>query len=554
MAGKKQVSCNGLSDGQFTLLGRGGWGNDYRYGTDTINMSPDPIFSALSKGTYRYYVKDTVGVIGTASFKMTEPDSLKAIVSVISDANCHDSADGAIHLDITGGNGNYSISTDQTNWRLGNVVGGLPANNYTLYIEDSLHCAYSLDANVGQPDEIWISDTAVRDTRCRKNDGVITATVMGGTSGYQYLWHDADGNKVNGDSTADSLYSGIYSLRVTDAHQCPADFSFHVSDITNLTIQDFSTTPVSCWQGTDGSARVQVIKGFPPYSISWSDGTTGNHVEGLLSGDYLLSVVDNEGCKQFREFTIGTPDSISIHLDRLISPLCYGVHDGEIRVTVSGGTPGYDYQWNNGKNHGKISGLDSGIYSVNILDAHNCPDQKSFRLDYQQAITSYLPDEFTICSNNDYPLDAGNFAYFTWTKDGKYLSSDEVYNVNESGLYKVDIEDEKGCEATDSVLIKMSGTGLEAQFLMASVATIGDTVVIFEASDPVPDSIEVLLPPSFDILESGPYYRYVRVNDTGKYKISLISYMNDCQDIISKSMAVLPEADIKSSAKSAHLR
>jgi hypothetical protein len=50
---------------------------------------------------------------------------------------------------------------------------------------------------------------------------------------------------------------------------------------------------------------------------------------------------------------------------------CFGLRDGSIDLTVSGGVPPYTYDWSNGATTQDVSGLAAGFYSVRVTGANN---------------------------------------------------------------------------------------------------------------------------------------------------------------------------------------
>ncbi len=549
-----QVSCNGLSDGVFVLTASGGWGDSYLYGADRDNISySDSTFEGFAAGTnYMFYVQDTSGVVDSAWFDMTEPDVLTALVDSIIDAACYGTANGAVELIISGGNNGYSVSADQVRWVIGSTIDSLSAGDYLLYVHDSLSCETTVSAFVDEPEAMIVSDTLITDTKCLKNEGSISATISGGATGYSYAWYNSDTVVSGSSSSIDELYSGVYTLEVTDSNGCSQSFDFYVTDSSSLEISSLLTEAVSCWEGSNGSASISISEGFPPYSVTWPDGSNDTIVSNLSSGEYMVYITDAEGCKVYKTFTISTPDSISATLSEMIEPLCLGVADGVLDVLASGGTPDYSYEWDYGRSRSRAPNLDAGTYTVTVTDANSCTNQFSFTLDYSEEITTGLDKDLTICYENTYPLDAGNYEYFTWYQDGDYVSSDEVLMVDESGEYVIEIEDARGCYNSDTITVSVSDVSLGAQFLMASEVELGDTVVVFEASDPVPDSIELILDSALTILETGQYYSYLVTTDTGAFDVTLISYLGDCQDIITKTLTVVlddgTDEDYKSTA------
>jgi hypothetical protein len=547
------VSCNGLSNGRFILNAAGGWGNSYLFGNSIGDISSSvPEFDGLPAGTaYTFYVADTAGVIDSATFEMTEPEVLTASVDNIIDANCFGSSDGEVQLNIAGGNDIYYVSADQSNWVEGSQIGSLPAGDYTLYVRDILNCETNTVASVTEPTPLAVIDTVIENTQCQINEGRIEASVEGGSPGYNYSWYEGISLIDEGSPSVDSLYSGIYTLQVIDNHNCTQEFTFYITDLTDLEISSLTAEPVSCWEGSNGSASVEIQNGNPPYRIIWPDSTTSNTVSGLQAGVYLLSVYDAEGCKVFQNFSIGTPDSLSVQINSIEAPLCLGVANGSIEVSASGGTPGYSYSWSTGRNRNQISNINAGTYLLTVADNNNCTKSYSFEIGYTEQVTTLLPDNLKLCRDNSYILDPGNFEFYSWYQGDRYLSSEQKLNVDEAGEYVVEAEDSRGCQVTDTIVIGTSDTEMEAQFLMASVVYQYDTLIVFEASRPIPDSIYLFLDESLTIIDSGQYYRYLMPVDTGSFEITLVSYMNDCQDIITKMLTVLPADEKGDNFKSA---
>jgi len=48
---------------------------------------------------------------------------------------------------------------------------------------------------------------------------------------------------------------------------------------------------------------------------------------------------------------------------------CFGMKDGTVQSSVSGGTPPYTYSWSNGAETATISGVAAGYYKLKVEDA-----------------------------------------------------------------------------------------------------------------------------------------------------------------------------------------
>jgi hypothetical protein len=538
----RAVSCNGLSDGQFSVKATGGWhnGDNYLYGLNLNTLSTSPAFGSLKAGTVNVLVKDTSGVTTTLPVTITQPDVLTASLQSVTDANCYGSSDGIINLTISGGNAPYyKVSVDSAEWVSGSTLNQLKKGNYTAYVRDTLNCATKVkDLTIKEPDDLVVSSWQVKESRCGYNNGHVVTTITGGIPDYHYQWSSTDNTIVSKDSSRmDSLMSGTYKLMVTDKHNCNRSFTFNVSDSTNLTISALNTTDVSCWGYTDGQASIELTKGNPPYAITWPDSTHLNNVGGLSAGSYSVRVTDAEKCKIFSDFKIGTPDNISLQSYTLKDPLCEGVPDGQISVSPQGSFGGYRYLWDNGQTNATAKNLSPGQYKVTVTDSHNCFNQFGFGLKYQQTVHPSLGRDLALCAGNKALLTPGEYVRYQWGSDNGLSSADSAVTVDKAGSYYVQVKDLDGCIGRDTVNVTQSATTLSGKLLVASNVEQMDTVMVFETSWPIPDSVKFDLPGS-SLISYGSYYREVVYATPGTYKIGLTAYRSDCFDYVDNTITV----------------
>jgi hypothetical protein len=548
----RRVSCFGLSDGEFQLKASGGWGNNYQYGFDALHLYADSVFSNRSIGTVTMFAKDTSGVIVSLPVTITQPDLLTASLASKTDANCFESADGSATASILGGNTpKYFVSSDNANWTPGNTLTGLTQGSYIMYIRDSLNCSTTVPFTINQPSQIVRTGYHITDTRCGFGNGIITAKINGGVPGYNYQWYKGTTLLSSVTDSVSQLFSGSYRLAVTDTHNCTMNFPFNVSDITDLTIDTILTHPVTCWGYSDGSATAQLSKGNPPYIVTWPDSTHLTSVAGLKTGTYSIWVTDQEKCNVFKDFTIETPVNIYLNSKTITDPLCEGVNDGALDVTANGSFSGFTYVWNTGSTRNSIKNLSPGNYTLTVTDDHNCSNHFDFALNYQQYAKPNLGADLTLCKGNTFRLQPGLFSDYKWTSSNSFSSRQPEVYVDQPGAYFVEVTDNYGCIGRDTIKISQSVSELQAKLLIASNVEQNDTIVIFEASWPLPDSVNFQLN-GCKVLSSGTYYREVIFSDTGTYVIGLTSYMNDCLDMVSKTVKVDPKSS--NQLKSASLR
>ena len=130
-------------------------------------------------------------------------------------------------------------------------------------------------------------------------------------------------------------------------------------------------TEVGCYGGSNGALDLTVVGGAAPYSYSWSNGFTGQDLQNIMAGIYIVTVTDANGCVATLQDTVTEPGVYA--LTAQITPVaCFTAATGAIDLTVIGGTAPYTYGWNNGATSQDLSNLLAGTYSVVVIDQEGC--------------------------------------------------------------------------------------------------------------------------------------------------------------------------------------
>ena len=66
--------------------------------------------------------------------------------------------------------------------------------------------------------------------------------------------------------------------------------------------------------------------------------------------------------------------------ESITNVLCKGQETGVIDITVSGGTPQYQYQWSNSSTNEDLFNAPAGNYILNITDQNNCILSKNYNI------------------------------------------------------------------------------------------------------------------------------------------------------------------------------
>lgn len=456
------VSCQGSTDGSIDATVSGGTIN-YIYAWDTNPSSgvfsslEDP--GSLGAGTYVLTVEDANGCIASTSVTLTEPALLTNTIAVTSDYNgenisCNGASDGSAEIIPTGGVSPYSfLWSDGQNT---SVANGLNAGTYTVDVIDANGCATGNTISLTEPSALSFT-TITDDVTCNGiNDGAIDVTPTGGTTPYTYLWdHGAGTEDVAG------LGIGTFGLTLTDANNCSFYNTAVISEPTVLVL-DLAVINASCFNFDDGSLDLTVAGGTSPYTYLWSNaGETSEDLSNLPAGTYSVTVSDDNGCTANIGEEVSEPDSLTLSAI-LTDALCYGDSNGEVNITLQGGTTPYSYNWSNGATSEDLIGLTEGQYTVSIEDAQGCTQYGSYTLSDPDSLYidlfSPLNDHdhhISLSGGSDGQIDASVFGgtspyLYDWSPNG--YAGEDLSNLS-AGNYELIVTDNNGCVATASIIL-----------------------------------------------------------------------------------------------------
>lgn len=270
-----------------------------------------------------------------------------------------ESFNGLVGADM---NGTWTVHvTDQFNLDNGYIF-----NWYISLIGDLPDTLVTLT----QPLEIMTTGFVTNAT-CGGSDGAINIDIQNAAQPATVLWS-------SGQTTEDitGIPAGTYTVTVTDANGCQSIETFLVNNIGSLSITS-SSTPTSCFGGSNGTINITPAGGTTPYTFAWSNGATTEDLTGLAAGNYTVTMTDQQGCVISEIVTVQNANQIAINLVALVNEEC-NTDNGSINISVSGGTGSYGYQWTNGQVTQDLSNLSSGTYVVNVIDGNGCTVSASY--------------------------------------------------------------------------------------------------------------------------------------------------------------------------------
>lgn len=134
------ASCNGFSDGKFTLVVTGGNKPLSYFMKNPASSNYTGQFDSLKMGVYAVHIVDSTGCVKDTSVRINQPDSLIA-ATVITPNDCSGYDDGgAVTVNPTGGTTPYTYLWSTAPAQTSDRITGLPNGKYAVVVTDAHHC------------------------------------------------------------------------------------------------------------------------------------------------------------------------------------------------------------------------------------------------------------------------------------------------------------------------------------------------------------------------------------------------------------------------------
>lgn len=465
------VSCNGGSDGSFTITGVAGT-PPYSYSLDDTVYQSSGTFPGLIKGIYNVYIKDSNNCQTFNTVTINEPSVLVAAVLFQINISCNGSTDGAAVLTASGGTGPYSFSDDHVFYSSSGFFDRLVGGTYTYYVKDNNNCEDSVTFTISEPDTLSLSAANVINATCLGiSDGSITLSALGGTPPYKYA---INGGAYQTSATFSGLTAGTYQFTVRDDNFCEYTQSLTIGFTTTITAT-VNVTQVFCSGGATGSISASGSNGTAPYTYSL-DGVnfqTSGIFDSLSAGNYTVTVKDANGCLALQNVTLTEPGQMDITLLNTTPASCFNTTDGSVDIDVSGGATPYQFAWSNGAATQNLINVGGGNYTVTVTDNNGCT--ATLTVTVGQSPPMFLDIESiqnVQCNGSDdafinVSVSGGTPQYvYLWSTGS---NTEDLINIG-PGSYAITVVDNNNCSLSDTYTITAPSA------LIASILSTGNAV------------------------------------------------------------------------------
>lgn len=438
------VSCNKGSDGSITAGATGGSGN-YTY--TWSNAASGVTISNLPEGAYSVTVNDGAGCTATATYNITEPTAVVIANGIVTNVSCNGGSDASITVSPSGGTG--VITCNWSNGQLAtNTATALTAGNYAVVATDQKGCADTAAYVVTEPNLLEITALNVTNIGCNGGVGTISANVIGGTPMYVYSWVRPSDGQAFHSQVISGLTPDFYTVTVTDSKGCTDTASATVTQAPGIDVSITSSTNVSCFNSTDGTATTSVTGANGTITYTWSNGETGSTAINLPAGTQSVTVTDANNCLDTTTVVIGAPDSIYVVSYQVDSVSCFNGGDGVISISAIGGVGGLSYVWNNSQTDSVATNLAAGNYIVTITDANSCTTTFAAAVEQPTPINVTLATTKALCfgqaSGTANTIVQGGTPPYTYVWSGGTGYGSSATNLF-AGSYTLTVSDMNGC-------------------------------------------------------------------------------------------------------------
>ena len=413
--------------------------------------------SNLIADTYTLTVTDANLCIDTISYIITQSRQL-IIASDSVSTTCHGSSDGSVAISILSGTAPYSFIWDGAPATTDSTLSNLPAGPVEVIVTDSTNCSIDRFITVNQPTAVTINLVSTTNVSCNGgSNGTITVSASGGRPGYIYNWV----NTVTG-ATDTALAAGSYSVTATDLNQCTASATYSVSQPTALSINTPNIQNIGCSGGNTGSITANVTQGTPPYTYKWAlepagPFYTGQTISNLGVGTYLMGVKDANGCIDTASYSI-TAIPLLTFTATSTPTSCFGGNNGTAHVSVTSGTPPYQYTYNNqpAVTDSNTSNLTAGQLLIIVTDGNGCLTQNTIAVTQPTALSITKTSQTNVVcfggNNGELVVTAsGGTPGYSFTWSNQFVGTDNTNLI--AGIYTVALLDNNDCPDTAQYII-----------------------------------------------------------------------------------------------------
>ncbi len=366
----------------------------------------------------------------------------------------------------------------------------------SLFLLFSFCISSLIYAQSSEPEPPALQITKITTTASVCDNGSITIKVTGGYTPYNYsidIFASQQSSNV-----FNNLKPGTYDVGVKDVRNNLVYTSVVIPDNKLQLLQNVSTTNTSCYDATDGTAKIKVkggefISESTPYIITltkdnapYTDANIQYTVDtntaevnidftNLAGGVYVGTIKDANNCALTFEFNISRPEKLEMTLINKTNVLCYNDNTGSIKIKISKGTKPYTVVSTDPNFAGNITisneecnitNLQAGTYEFVISDANGCTLTTTKTIENSASELIYEPNANNVlcpgtATGKIFGTAQGGVYPYTYTLVGENVNYNKTNSTGTFddlyiGKYIASVKDNNGCTVTITNPLRVS--------------------------------------------------------------------------------------------------
>jgi len=360
------------TDGEGQVMGNsiGNAGDNYHWFIENdpnYNLSPYPMlnynFYIPFGGTTTYSLclavsnicgSDTtcqsIDLQSTGSFQIIEQN----------DISCYGLADASVVLEVISNGQSETTSFDN-----------LDVSDQQISFLDLNDEEQIIPISISQPDSLGFNAISISPTCAFTPTASIIINGFGGTEPFNYSLNNVF---YSADNQFNNINAGNYLISITDGNNCYVVDSVEVFDQSAIVVEIDSINNAI---NNDGFIELSVSGGIAPYEFEWNTGDETLNIYDLSTGEYVLIILDDNGCSFQETFVVSAGVDIeSLENELKIYPNPFKneifIDDEHLRITsfkifnAQGQLVLNDHHGLENENSLNLNHLQKGIYFINL--------------------------------------------------------------------------------------------------------------------------------------------------------------------------------------------
>lgn len=238
--------------------------------------------------------------------------------------SCYNSTNGKISLEIIDNTGKLNINwlnPPDGSWLSSDakILNNIGVGDYVVEIEDNINFGKKkkkLTINIPQQDELVFDFIKPNQPICEKDLGSIDVFWSGGLGPYKIYCNNKVYTSNTNSYSINNLSSGQYTIIIEDSLECSITYKEPIFIKSKSIILDITYIPIKKYNAPSENIDLNIEGAEEPIKIMWFkiDDTKNiiyqnvkNLQNKLYSGQYLVSIIDNNNCHKEITFNISEP-------------------------------------------------------------------------------------------------------------------------------------------------------------------------------------------------------------------------------------------------------